>query len=134
MRRRVGLAALVLSMLPAWSALADPIPQGASRIDSPGRNTASEDGAESLRLNPGNLGFLPAWEGRFTGMWCSDTTKVNCGYAFDLATPLPFNLATGLRLDYVTPASNSPYPYTGFDYTWVTWGVGLKLAEWAASA
>jgi len=132
MRRRVGLAGLVLSMLPAWNALASqPLPQGASRIDSPGRNTASEDSAESLRLNPGNLGFLPAWEARFTGMWCSDTTKVNCGYAFDLATPLPFNLSTGLRLDYVTPASLSAYPYNGFDYTWVTWGVGLKLADWA---
>ncbi len=131
MRRRVGLAVAVLSVWPASSALAtEPLPQGASRIDSPGRNTASEDSAESLRLNPGNIGFLPSWEARFTGMWCADTSKVNCGYSFDLATPLPFNLATGLRVDYVTPSQSSPFPYTGFDYTWVTWGVGMKLNEW----
>ena len=83
-------------------------------MDSPGRNTASEDSAESLSLNPGNLGYLPAAELRWTGgEFCSGRApkKVNCGHAFgDLATPLPFNLATGLRVDYVTPASGSGFP------------------------
>ena len=129
--RMSGAAALAAAaILGARSASAsEPFPASASRLDSPGRNTASEDSAESIRLNPANLAFLPAWELRFTGEWCSDTQKVNCGYAFDLATPLPFNLSTGIRFDYLTPASGSLFPFNAYDYSWVTWAVGLKLSD-----
>src|SRR5271170_1957247 len=98
-RRLRGLAALLLaSVLAASASASEPFPTRASRLDSPGRNTASEDSAESLVLNPANLGYLPGAELRWTGIRCPDTDKVNCGHAFDLATPVLFGFATGLRL------------------------------------
>jgi protease-4 len=109
------------------------MPARASRLDSPGRDTASEDSAESLVLNPANLAFLPAVELRWTGIRCADTEKVNCGHAVDLASPLLFGLSTGLRLDYVMPpsmASSSPgFLLSSADYAWITWGLAYRLAD-----
>jgi protease-4 len=125
-----GLAALLLiSGLAVSASASEPLPTRASRLDSPGRNTASEDSAESLVLNPANLGFLPGAELRWTGIRCPDTEKVNCGHAFDLASPVLFGFATGLRLDYVMPPSSVGYPYNGIDYAWLTWGVAYKVAD-----
>jgi protease IV len=125
LRFAVGALALASSTLTPGAASADPLPTRASRLDSPGRNTASEDTGEALVLNPANLAFLPAPEARFTGIWCSDDAKANCGYALDLATPLLFGLSTGLRLDYVTPPIDS-FPFNGTDYAWLTWGIAYK--------
>jgi protease IV len=126
-----GLAAsLLTATLAAPAAASEPFPTRASPLDSPGRNTASEDSAESLVLNPANLGFLPAPELRWTGIRCPDTDKVNCGHAFDLASPVLFGVSTGLRLDYVMPPSSVGYPYNGIDYAWLTWGVAYKAADW----
>ena len=86
---------------PAWSG--GPLPEMASRLDAPGRSTASEDGADALVLNPANLAFIPGGEIRWTGVLCPDTQKVNCGQSLEAAAPLPFGLATGLRLDYLDP-------------------------------
>ena len=107
----------------------EPMPTRASRLDSPGRNTASEDSAESLALNPANLAFLPAAELRWTGVRCPETNKVNCGHAFDAATPLPFDLTTGVRVDYVMPPSTAGFPFEGMDYTWITWGLGYRISD-----
>jgi protease-4 len=107
----------------------EPMPERASRLDAPGRNTASEDSAESLVLNPANLGFLPAAELRWTGVRCPDTQKVNCGHAFDLASPLLFGFSTGLRVDYVIPPSPSGFPFNGADYAWITWGLAYRLSD-----
>jgi protease IV len=119
--------ALALALLPR-DASSDPLPTRASRLDSPGRNTASEDSAEALVLNPANLGFLPALELRWTGIRCTDDVKVNCGHAIDLASPLLFGLSTGLRLDYVLPQIPT-YPYNGTDYAWLTWGLAFKPVD-----
>ena len=108
---------------------ADLPPQRAERILAPGRSAASEDGADALVLNPANLGYLPAGELRWTGVRCPDTQKVGCGHAFSLATPLLWGLSTGLRLDYVTPPWTVRFPFDGHDYTWITWGLGLKLSD-----
>jgi protease IV len=121
---------LTCASLGAWAprASADPLPTQASRLDSPGRNTASEDSAESLVLNPANLAFLPAPEARLDAVWCSGETKANCGYALDLATPLLFGLSTGIRLDVLTP-SVSTFPFNGTDYAWLTWGLAWKPSD-----
>ncbi len=124
----VGIAWTVCSAGDARAA--EPMPERASRLDSPGRNTASEDSAESLVLNPANLGFLPAPELRWTGVRCPDTQKVNCGHAFDLASPLLLGLSTGLRVDYVMPPPSAGFPFNGADYAWITWGLAYRAADW----
>jgi protease-4 len=125
-KRLLGLGVLlVASAVWAPGVAADPLPTRASRLDSPGRNTASEDSAEALVLNPANLAFLPAPELRWTGIRCTGDEKVNCGHAIDLASPLLFGLSTGLRLDYVLPPVDT-FPFNGTDYAWLTWGLAWK--------
>src|SRR5579872_375034 len=106
----------------------EPMPTRAERILSPGRSAASEDSAEAMVLNPANLGFQPATEFRWTGVRCPDTKKVGCGHAFSLSSPLLFDIATGLRVDYVTPPDSAGFPYSGYDYTWVTWALAFKFS------
>jgi len=134
MRARTKLLALLSGTTllagatnPAWAG--GPLPEMASRLDSPGRSTASEDSAEALVLNPANLAFLPAGEIRWTGEICPDAQKVNCGMSLDAAVPLPFGFATGLRLDYLIPPDSAGFPYAGYSYVWGTWGVALKLSD-----
>ena len=112
---------------PAWSG--GPLPEMASRLDAPGRSTASEDGADALVLNPANLAFIPGGEIRWTGVLCPDTQKVNCGQSLEAAAPLPFGLATGLRLDYLIPPDASGFPYSGYSYAWGTWGLAFKASD-----
>jgi protease-4 len=134
MRARTKLLALLsgATLLAGTARTADaggPLPEMASRLDSPGRSTASEDSAEALVLNPANLAFLPAGELRWTGEICPDAQKVNCGMSLDAAAPLPFGLATGLRLDYLLPPDGAGFPYAGYSYVWGTWGVAYKLSD-----
>jgi protease-4 len=110
----------------------EPMPTRAERILSPGRSAASEDSVEAMVLNPANLAFQPAPEFRWTGVRCPDTKKVGCGHAFSLASPLLFNIATGLRVDYITPPDTAGFPYNGFDYTWITWGLAYKFSDFAS--
>jgi len=127
----VGLALLAA----AGTAHADPLPARAEPIFSPGRNAASEDTTEALLLNPANLAFLPAWELRWTGLHCPDSAqKVGCGNAFTAGTPLLFDISTAARVDYVQPpwgqrGEGVGFPFRGYDYTWVTWGLGIALGE-----
>lgn len=107
-----------------------PLPARAEGIASPGRVAASEDTVEALSLNPANLGYLPAPELRWTGVGCHDAPgRVGCGHAFGLATPLLFGLGTGLRVDFVQPPYTVGFPFSGYDYTWITWGLGLKISD-----
>lgn len=107
-----------------------PLPARAEGIASPGRVAASEDSAESIALDPANLGYLPAPELRWTGVGCHDAPgRVGCGHSFDLATPLFFGLGTGLRVDFVQPPYTVGFPYSGYDYTWITWGLGIKFSD-----
>src|SRR5262250_109800 len=120
-----------LLLLPTVAS-ADPFPPRAERILSPGRLTAGEDSAEALVLNPANLANMPAAELRWTGVRCPDTRRVACGHAFDLAFPLFWGLATGLRVDYVMPPGGpegAGLPYDGIDYTWLTWGLAHRISS-----
>ena len=47
----------------------------------------------------------------------------------ELATPLIWGIASGLRLDYVMPPSGAGFPYNGRDYTWLTWGLAYRISE-----
>jgi len=123
------VGATVLFALGRAAVAGGPLPAMASRVDSPGRTVASEDSAESLVLNPANLAFLPAAELRWTGTFCPDTDKVNCGHAFDLAAPLPFGLSTGVRVDYIPASTNGGFPFAGYAYAWGTWGVAYKFSD-----
>ncbi len=122
------VASLLLSLAASANA-AGPLPEMASRLDAPGRPTASDDSAEALVVNPANLAFLPAPELRATAVVCPDTQKANCGVSFDAATPLPFGLSTGLRLDYALPPDASGFPYAGYSYVWGTWGVAYRFSD-----
>ncbi|MCL2723557.1 MAG: signal peptide peptidase SppA [Polyangiaceae bacterium] len=133
----IGFAASI-AMAPSEARADEPFPGRAERILSPGRSTASEDSAEALVLNPANLAFMPGYELRWTGVRCPDTARVACGHAVDLAAPLFWDLASGLRVDYVMPPGGprgAGFPYNGINYTWLTWGVGYKLSDrWSVGA
>jgi protease-4 len=137
----MGLTGLlaVLHLGRADSASAAPLPTSAEHIDSPGRDVASEDSSQAIVLNPANVAWMPAPELRWMWIACQDTTsKVGCGHAWEAATPLPFGLATGLRLDLVQPpwgASASdgvPFPYRGSDFVWLTWAAAMRFGERAS--
>jgi len=133
MRKLGCLAAVLAPLAVAAPANADlPFPTRAERIMSPGRSMVAEDSAEALVLNPANLANMPGAELRWTGVRCPDTKHTACGHAVDLATPVIWGLATGLRVDYVmTPGGSQGlgFPYNGSDYTWLTWGLAYSLGK-----
>jgi protease-4 len=134
----LGLVAAAALVCLAGDAGADPFPTSAEHIPAPGRSTASDDTSQAIVLNPANLGFLPAPELRWTWVQCPDNAvKVGCGHAWEVATPLFFDLATALRVDLVQPpwgGSNEGvgFPYRGFDYVWLTWGLAAQLGDGAS--
>ncbi len=135
-RLSVGAAPLAIAALGSLvlgahreARAADPEPPRAERIFSPGRGIVGEDSVEAIVLNPANLGYQPAPELRWTGVNCPDTQKVACGHAFGLAAPLLWGLGAGLRLDYVNTPVGTPFPFSGSDYFWLTWALGLKVGD-----
>jgi protease-4 len=131
----VGLAALGL-LLAGAIGRADPLPTSAEHVASPGRSVASDDTGDAVVLNPANLAWLPGPELRWTWVHCADDAmKVGCGHAWEASTPLPFGLATALRVDLVQPSWGEAdsdgvgFPYRGSDFVWVTWGAALKLSD-----
>ncbi|HWL89192.1 MAG TPA: hypothetical protein VNO21_25490, partial [Polyangiaceae bacterium] len=127
-----GLVAVFVPVLAAHEARGgEPMPTRGDRLASPGRTAASEDSAESLVLNPANLGYLPSWELRWTGIGCSDAPqRVGCGHAVDAAAPLLFGFSTGLRVDFLQTPWQVGFPYSGRDMTWITWGLAYKWTGW----
>lgn len=108
---------------------ADPLPVRAERLMAPGRHAATEDGAEALRVNPANMAYIPGYELRWTGVRCPDTQLVACGHSLGNAFLLPFNVATGLRLDYIMPPDTAPVPFRNSEYAWLTWGLAFKASD-----
>ena len=135
-RRTAGVLAATVALV--RSAQAEPLPTSADHVVSPGRSMVADDTAEAIVLNPANLAYLPAPELRWTWVHCpNDAVMVGCGHALEAAAPLPFGLATALRVDLVQPpwsaSETGPtgieYPYRGYDYVWLTWGLAARLAE-----
>jgi protease-4 len=123
----------------AGEANADPLPTSAEHVATPGKSVASTDDADAIVLNPANLAWLPAGELRWTWVNCpDDAVKVGCGHSWEAAAPLPFNLATGFRVDLVEPPWGGPesegigFPYRGSNYVWATWALAYKLWDQAA--
>src|SRR5262249_6725633 len=122
----VAVVAAGASCLATEARAGEPMPTRAQRLFTPGRNATSEQSAEAIVLTPANLGYLPAPEARWNFVRCPDSAvKVGCGHAWEIATPLIWGLATGLRVDLIQPPWGGfgvgvPFPYRGFDYTWVT--------------
>ena len=132
----VGVLALDFVLASASIGRADPLPESAEHVASPGRSVASDDTGDAVVLDPANLAWLPGPELRWTWVNCpDDATKVGCGHAWEAATPLPFDLATALRVDLVQPpwgeaaSEGVGFPYRGPDYVWITWGLALKLSD-----
>jgi len=103
------------------------------RLPELGRSVAGTDDSTALVLNPANLAFLPASELRWTGTFLREDAEVPWqGHAFALAFPLPFSLSTGIRLDFVDPPNRSGLSAgltEDANYTWLTWGVGLRAGR-----
>jgi protease IV len=139
---RVALVSFLTSALVAATALfhrgasADPLPRSAEHVGTPGGSTAADDTGDALVLNPANLAWLPGSELRWTWVRCpNDAIKVGCGHSLEASTRLPFGLATSLRVDLVQPpwgAADSEgvgFPYRGYDFTWITWGLAARVGE-----
>ena len=129
MRTRSTVLLSVLAACASSTAFADPLPQRAERLDAVGRNAASDDTSEAIRLNPANLAYLPSWEVRWDGVRCTDTSKVNCGHALSAATPVIFGLSTGLRVDYALPPISAGPLYGATPYGWLTWALAYRLSD-----
>src|SRR5579859_1474397 len=138
-----GLGALALFALPALvltpsAARANPFPQSAEHVETPGRNVASDDTSQAIVVNPANLAWLPAAEMRWTWVQCpNEVQKVGCGHSLEAAAPLFLGFATGLRVDLVQPPWGGPgtgvgFPFRGYDYGWLTWALAAKLGDTAA--
>ena len=130
-----GLGALLSGAAWTSTARANPLPTSAAHVPAPGRSVAADETSDALVLNPANLAFLPAWELRWTWVHCpEDANSTGCGHAWAGAVPLPFNFATAFRVDLMQPPFTSPtvgvgFPYGGFDYTWLTWGLAYRISE-----
>jgi len=126
----------LLGLLCASAARTDPLPPSAEHVGTPGRSVASDDTSQAVVVNPANLAWLPAPELRWSWVRCpDDAIKVGCGHAWEVATPLFFNVSTALRIDLVQPPWGGPesagvgFPYRGFDYVWATWVLAAKVSE-----
>jgi len=102
-----------------------------TRLPALGRSAVSDEDSTALVVNPANLGFMQREELRWTGMFLNESaTATYQGHAFALAFPIPFlSLATGLRLDIVSPPGVAARTLFGDDsarYEWLTWGLAFK--------
>src|SRR5260370_34343247 len=122
------LGVVLIEVVAASAARADPLPTSAEHVAAPGRSVTSEETSQAIVVNPANLAWLPAPELRWTCLQCpDDSIKLGCGHAWEVATPLFFGLSTALRVDLVQPPWGATggvgFPYRGFDYVWVTWSL-----------
>lgn len=137
--RMRGALGVVAVMLLAREAGADPLPTSAEHVVTGGRSIVTEDTTEATVLNPANLAWLPGPEMRFDWVGCSsDLAKVGCGESLAVGTPLFLGLSTALRFDIVAPPSGgygsvgAGFPYAGYDYAWLSWGLAGRLGDRAS--
>jgi len=124
------LTLLAIAGLAGPSSAQSPVVQQ-QRLPELGRSIASTDDSTALALNPANLGFLPGSELRWTGTFMPDDVLVPWrGHALAMAVPLPFSLATGLRVDLVDPPNlGSDVGSNYSNYQWLTWGLAVRSSK-----
>src|SRR5690348_12216942 len=85
-------------------ARAEAVPYEPDRLPAFGRSVAGTDDTTAMVQNPANLAFMPAVEFRWQSVYLSESLRAPYeGHALSLGFPMPFGLATGLRLDLVDP-------------------------------
>jgi protease-4 len=100
-----------------------------SRLPSLGRSVAGTDDSTAIAQNPANLAYLPGAELRWQGIFLGEGLKAPYqGHAFSLGFKLPFNFATGLRVDLVNPPQDA-FGGLSANYQWVTWGLGYRASD-----
>ena len=130
-----AMAALLGSMVVTAGARAATVPVEPERLPSLGRSVVGTEDTSAIVLNPANVAYLPGAELRWEGIYLSEDLRVPWqGHAFMLGFPLPFNFATGLRLDLVDPprrafvSPNSPADLSA-NYQWLTWALAYKASD-----
>ena len=104
-------------------------PKDAPLVLAPGHGVAGADDADSVVRNPANLGFLPAFDLRYTARFCpSGSSATSCGHGFGFATPLFLGLAGGLRFDYLSSGFGVPANYGG-ELGWLSWGLAAAPSK-----
>jgi protease IV len=97
-----------------------------------GKSPVTNEDSSALVQNPANLAFLPATDLRWSSVYLNEDARVPWqGHALAFALPLPFNLATGVRVDLLSPPTGGPGPLFKSDglYQWVTWGMAVKASD-----
>jgi len=93
-------------------------------VQAPGRAIAGGDDVSTIAYNPANLVFLPGAELRWTMVYPRGTGYTG-GNAVDVGFSI-FNLATGLRIDWLDV--NTPAGFTA-SQRWLRWAFAAKLGE-----
>jgi protease-4 len=104
-------------------------PKVAPLVLAPGHGAASSDDADSIVRNPANLGFLPAFDLRYTGRFCpAASVATSCGHGFGVAAPLAFGLSGGLRYDYLSSGSGVPASFPS-EVGWLSYALALAPSK-----
>lgn len=102
------------------------------RLPELGRSVVTSDDSTATRSNPANLAFMPSTELRWSSVYLEEDLEVPWqGHAISLATPLPFSLATGFRLDLVAPPDGTGL-VVDHNYQWFTWALALRTSRKSA--
>jgi protease IV len=127
---RVGaLAAALLCWSAGANAQAVPRPE---HLPDPGRSVASSDDSTAIAVNPANISFLPGSEVRWSSVYLHEALSSPLqGHAVAAATRLPFNLATGIRLDLLAPPDGSSALLRD-NYQWLTWALAMRMSPRSA--
>ncbi|HWA77188.1 MAG TPA: signal peptide peptidase SppA [Polyangiaceae bacterium] len=131
-RSVLGWAAFVAFTCISGAAFAQAAAARPTPLPAYGRSVAGTDDSTALVVNPANLAFLPSAELRWSSLYLDEAALLPWqGHAFSFALPLPFSLATGVRVDIVDPPSTlaglSP-PFRA-NYEWFTWGLALRASD-----
>jgi protease-4 len=128
--------AIALCSTAAGTAAADSfIPLEPERLPAFGRSVVGNEDTMAIYANPANVAYLPGAELRWEGVFLQESLRAPWqGNAVMFGFPLPFGLATGLRLDLINPSTNAfvnagAPPRLSANYQWLTWALAFRASE-----